>query len=1049
MSAKSMNRSDNKRGKPAFGAGFAAQLLCFAVIFSLLVNGYVIKTLLFSSRQAYMPAARSGKEAGTDSGGKKVADSEKKALEAERKKTAASEASAALPAEKGRIRAAGISLQASGEYNIDSQSAAEQLIRDAGDRLGVDTGRYEYKCTSSRHHYLTDIYILNQYYRGVPVLGHVLTMAVNPDGSLRTLIGNEAQIPDKTDELFESAISKEDAKKVFTEYLNKKYKDTDDLNLYSLGPYLICEDEDTRPVYIFRADRKDRAESTAFHVDGQTGKVESYGNLSEAGMQHKTLEGQTGEKTLSVNVISDREILLQDTGRHIAVCSFGEPEEIISVNPQSGSDRNDKNKQSATDALYNIQRAWQYFDRTHAQKGLGEGKEDFRIYVGLPAGMMDDNAVMVRNPSGMQYILVGAAKKADLQMSAYIDLMGHEYTHGLINEAWQKEFGINYPKENDVLSEGLADIFGELIEDSYDGKGKDSRYDNTCDWEMMKMTSSPRSAKEPLDDQITAYDDKDQLQDIHDGTYLISHPAWLMTQGAYGGQDRAVNNVRLSQLYYNAFLALNGFSDLRDFRFALENMAAFLYGSKRINGDQVGCIEEALDRTGIPGCHDYYVRPETEICVYDRDNDYLQKSRISIYSQADPKNPLIDKAEFDGIYNMKADPGFYRAEIYDCGNHLLRSFSFAANGYAAKDESAAKGDSAAKDGRAGRASGAQQYESRLNLFTEIRTGPLTCVKITGPAELSLLENGKEVLSDKESSGYGIVSTKPAAGAKAAKGQEKQGETGKKQTVIEYYPLENPEICLTGKGEGKVNLDILHQDEKGQYAGRRSFRNLQISGKTKAFIVPDFDKETLLTEDRNGDGRADRIFKAGEGRKAVPARIETVQAARNIFFLLLAIFLLFNIIRGLVRSSLRKKRERKEGPVCEHCGMVNRKGARACRRCGKLLPAPDQGHESKFSRGKEKKSRVRPAFIAAVIFLLISFFGIRLSINPGPVCYREYVQNHPGAGNYLYEQGVKKSGFQRKLFHFLMNRFESSLARDKNADQEKINLLKDNLKGLDR
>lgn len=1304
--AKKKNK-DHHSGK---GMGISARLLALTLLFALVANIYMAHENLFTGKSAYILTQASSKKTGGQDQGEEKARTGQEDKGEEMALPGQEDKGEGATKNPGRILAASVSDRFGITYPVDSEKTAEQALKDVGSDIGLDMARYGYTCISHDHHHLMDTYTLNQTYRGVPVLGQVLTMTVEPEGAIRTIIGGQAQVPDSADSLLSSAIGEDKAKKLWDRYTEKRYGAAGQKAKKTVrGLHIICQEgEDPRLVYLFRMDRKEKVQSTIFHVDAISGKVESFGNMTEAAMKHFTLPGQTGDRTLALDQVDTNQVLLQDTNRHIGIYAYGKDEEAIAVNPARRADGRDPVKQSGVDALYNIQRAWQYFARTYGRKGLKDDDSLFRIYVGLPEGSFDDNGLLIRNPAGDQYILIGQKKNNPHQVSAWLDLMGHEYTHGMIGEAWDKEFGIAYPVESEVISEGLADLFGELIEDSYDGTGKASYFDNSCDWVSMKYTSSPRSAKEARGDQVTSYQDIGSLSDAHDGAYLISHCAWLMTQGVDGTEEKKINNLRLGQLFYNAFWSVNGLSSLEDFRFALENTAASLCRTGRLTVPQVDCVIDALDQTGIPASYDACLHTESDLTIYDQDHALLQDGLITIADLSQQDKKMAEKEAFSGKYHWKSDPGLYALQVTDQDENLIcrqtllvnddgqlqgqedagpekketneketneeetneegleekgmneeevdekgmeekqayrKSLSVSTRflaGEAGRDitviptvtgslsagqkkdllsyvdslltqvpstririigKGKAQGSddetgntvsaesdwtvlnqsftpasvkqailslgSAADQGRedipepkgsdlagalacahealfsqsAGKepgylvllcdegnkeklteaktlsdslknrglvligidisrgaddgestaaeslkkmasadsfypASGGKHLHKILNHLSYRQTHPgrMSRIEIAGQAQVRILQNGKEVLSwqpaHSEAAAAEARTDMKESGkdqANQTSPQDEKHQTGEKygMSLTDYglvwrekgrqdrliFELQagsgSPyEIALRGLGKESLNLKLSCQDQDGNYSDRRTVKDIAMTEKSQVFTSLNPAEPSYLLIDQDGKGQVDRIEKVvGNGKGQVTSgRIgENVQ---RLFFLFLVLCILALILPALIRRLIAKSKERKEGPVCLQCGMRNKRGARACRRCGKLLPAPQEGHESKFSRGQEKKGSPLPRILFALALLILTFVHVQFSCGPGALAYREFTENHQTAGAYFYK-GLGRQNGKKATCDFLLKRYIRRLDKDKVVDKKQVKILKENYKRISR
>ncbi len=1111
-------QKNKKTGGSGKGRSLSSRMLLFVLIFALLANAYMVKKLFFTSKAAYYKAeSPSGEEdnaawASLGIGKGSDEDSEEEKI----------------------IRAADVSRRWGLTDPVNSEEACRQAVRDLGPEIGLDVIRYDYPCVSLDQHHLMDTYTLQQCYRGIPVLGHVLTVAVEKDGRIRSIIGREAQLPDSLDSMIDSALSEKEAKALCLKELDRNVGRTvnEDAALKeSKGLHILYNGEkDPCLVYRFTEDRKGQGASVLYQVDAVSGRIRSFGSVYDSAMTHVTLQGQKGEKKLAVDQIGPTRVLLRDTKRQIGIYALGRDGEAVAVNPAGKSDSVDPLKQSGVDALYNMQRAWQYFARVHGRKGLADGDGQIKVYLETGSGERDDQAFFVSNPDGGHYILIGDRKKYDMRTSAWLDLMGHEYSHGMINQAWKKEIGLAGPLENDVLAEGLADLFGELVEDSYDGKGKETYYDNSCDWISAGFSSDPRDAKKPNKGHISSYDDLASAKDPFDGTYLVTHPAWLLTQGVDGKEEGKWNNLRLSQLYYDALWSVNGLSDLADFRFALENSARALCASGRIDPAQEQALSAALDQVGIAKeaedgretqdrgaeeeaggrdiCLAYegpgpagkeaanackkallsYVgnlledQPGARIHILGLTSDGKWTQQNADYSRTSVNRAILDLGS--GEEGRPADLGGLLSAASEC----LTSGAEGANkkeeeegsqliilwGEADRESSSDKAVSTAQslkekgteivcldlaDGVGKDQGGLDRIASEASfyaasdpdspalllswiLYRQAHPGKICRMTVRGFRTMKIYDKGKEVLA------YGSDSPDTMALPWGLAWKEGEGSEKGETLVFECLAGTGLEAGLTGRDKSG-DLILFYQDCHGNFSDKREFNQIGLGKKTVIYTRLDPGKASVLEIDENGDGLFDRSKEAGRNGKGKEAGHPVTGPVTFLALSMLALFLLVSFVPTLLRKILAKRKEKTGGPVCLHCGMKNRRGTRACRQCGKLLPAPVEGHESKFSRDREKAG-FRPArIVIAGILLLLTLAHAVFCRQPGAEAYMDYAGGHPASGSYVCEQGLKEKDFQKKICTFLLGRFTGRLEKDDKVDPALAGNVKEAMNQLEK
>lgn len=98
--------------------------------------------------------------------------------------------------------------------------------------------------------------------------------------------------------------------------------------------------------------------------------------------------------------------------------------------------------------------------------------------------------------SGTDTMLIGQKTDGSATYAAELDVMGHEFNHGVVNgmsTLLQGVYSDNNARQRSsqlAMGEGLADIFGEFVEDYSD----DGKYNGSCSW-----TNSVRSMNNRTD----------------------------------------------------------------------------------------------------------------------------------------------------------------------------------------------------------------------------------------------------------------------------------------------------------------------------------------------------------------------------------------------------------------------------------------------------------------------------------------------------------------------------------------------------------------------
>ena len=95
-----------------------------------------------------------------------------------------------------------------------------------------------------------------------------------------------------------------------------------------------------------------------------------------------------------------------------------------------------------------------------------------------------------------------------------------------------------------AMGEGLADIFGEFVEDYSD----DGKYNGSCSWTNPVRSMNNRTDILNHNGILQAKDFQDGTTDCHQGASLISYPTYLMATGVDGDSKKAISDTKFVSL---------------------------------------------------------------------------------------------------------------------------------------------------------------------------------------------------------------------------------------------------------------------------------------------------------------------------------------------------------------------------------------------------------------------------------------------------------------------------------------------------------------------
>ena len=200
----------------------------------------------------------------------------------------------------------------------------------------------------------------------------------------------------------------------------------------------------------------------------------------------------------------------------------------------------------------------------------------------------------------------------------YPGIIGHEFTHGLINEG----SGLIYEGESGALNEAISDAVGLTFVGWVDnGAPRDPRATLTMrpgHWQLRSPQGVSRDMKHPrrydLPDHYDDYQDVDYDNGgVHINSSIVNQAFYLLSEGGQhprlrrGPEVDGIGAMSAARIYGAAAAwVLGASSDFEDARYAFAHVAELLHGE---GSREWVAVHTAMDATGIPG---RWARAETE-----------------------------------------------------------------------------------------------------------------------------------------------------------------------------------------------------------------------------------------------------------------------------------------------------------------------------------------------------------------------------------------------------------------------------------------------------
>ncbi len=530
------------------------------------------------------------------------------------------------------------------------------------------------------------VYSLTQNYKGIPVNGCELQVSVDKSGHIYSVSGIHPYISNIDTK---PSMKESELREIAKRYIVSEYElEPNVLSIDSEGYQIVrLEDSEIKTGYLFRVySGKTKVPLRVVLIDGKTGGILHDQSEFRYERVNIRLEGQDGEQTLYVEHPSKYGYELRDKESKLEIYNIKSSpvvndsenlENYELVKWEYRDNQYSKVDKACVDALANLERTYTFFSEVFGRQNIRKNDKDFMLPVIVNAKKLieDDktynlisNACMVDD----RMIIVGAGRIWSKSLANKLDVMGHEYTHGIVY-AEALANGITC-KEMDMINEGLADVFGEFVEDYSD----DNKMNSTCDW----VNGIGRSAISPGEGQIINAHEVTENIESHKGIYLVAHPVYLMNKGFDGNEQKRIGNNQLSSILYNIIPRLNAQSDYYTMRKRIEEEVYRGCDNGKphnLTNAQKECVMDSLDSVGLPRSQDYSLTPTATLNVYDVNYNSYSGGTISIVDLRGKW--VVENARIqDGKYQLENLPaGVYTINLRDDELGTIGYYTMAVN----------------------------------------------------------------------------------------------------------------------------------------------------------------------------------------------------------------------------------------------------------------------------------------------------------------------------------------------------------------------------------
>ena len=474
--------------------------------------------------------------------------------------------------------------QVGGAYSLvvvgDGDGAVGSL-GDVGVSLGITDPGSEFVVSGSASVGDTTFYRLGQVYQGVSVFGRGVVV-VATGGVVAGLTSNFLPLTDVDTSL---RISQDDAVSAAVRFVSRKYGVKAEMvtagvvgpAVYSLGV--------VAPTMTYMVTASGFASlggffSVTVFVDNSGQVVASQNNVSYDTVSDQAFDGQVVKpQHIDLDLDGDQytmrnSVLNMEVFHPADSTSFdaSRASDYVPIVWTKGAQTPDAD---AVDAMVNVATARKFFtDRVgvgYSSGGglFGQGDDGgaVSVVVGVEPPVAIDQvratdgfgAFFTPVASGAHVIVVDAAAGGLPSDSADVDVMAHEYTHGVVYDT----AGLASDGESGAINEGLADVFGELVENSVTSQ---------MDW-----LDGGRNMADPTGGSVSQVSAYRAGMDPHDASTIISHVAYLLWNGGVDGSWAPISDLDvMARLWFQGLLLMHSDATFSQCRNAVEMSARIL-----------------------------------------------------------------------------------------------------------------------------------------------------------------------------------------------------------------------------------------------------------------------------------------------------------------------------------------------------------------------------------------------------------------------------------------------------------------------------------------
>lgn len=465
------------------------------------------------------------------------------------------------------------------DFVVESPEEAVLALYGVKSLMGAVSPKEELRWLSTTKDAYGTSFQFEQLYQQIPVYGRNIVVSVDSMGKTSSL--HSSFIADIN--LDTAASVPEETAKAFLSEQGYSCSEGSELNIFL---------NDSKPELVWRLEAVKEGMLYTVLVDAHSGTVvlETSCIHSEFTAGSTSASGTSwlgSRETFSVQYVkagNSTEYLLRDTGRRITVGDASGYESYLKLPVPATPIQREENEWTPGEvsAITNVAKAYDFYADNYGYKGMDGKNSPINVWISYH----ESNSLQILNNlvfgTGGDYLYGGEAA---------LDTVGHEYTHGVIDEVTQ--LGTVDKGVPGAINEAYSDIFGYFIEGDDDPEWL-QREDNTRGENAIRSMSNPAQygyAAKIGDEYYMDYTTRDG-REVYINSTIVSHACYLMWKNGI------TDKQRLADLWYHSLHL--GYDAATSFDTVRRNVLASAE-DMRMSAYEIQIIKAAFDEVGIAG----------------------------------------------------------------------------------------------------------------------------------------------------------------------------------------------------------------------------------------------------------------------------------------------------------------------------------------------------------------------------------------------------------------------------------------------------------------